>query len=137
VTGGHPDGLPDRFLDRSVGRHQVATALRREGLRVRTLAEVYGVPADEEVLGVEWLQRCGDEGWVVLMKDDRIRYRPAERETLVRAGTRAFCLSSGNLRAAEMAELFVGRLAEVVVACADPGPFLYTISRQGIRAVTL
>ena len=36
--------------------------LRASGLRLRTLAEVYGVPADEAVEDVEWLARAGDEG---------------------------------------------------------------------------
>jgi hypothetical protein len=56
---GHPRGLPDLFLDRSLGRHQVARVLRATGLRLRTLAEVYGIPADEKISDVEWLARGG------------------------------------------------------------------------------
>ncbi len=52
----HPDGLPDLFVDRSLGRIKVPTLLRASGLRVTTLAEHYGVPADEEVRDVEWLE---------------------------------------------------------------------------------
>src|SRR5881275_3087425 len=95
---GHPSGLPDLFLDRSLGRRQVPALLRASGLRLHTLAEVYGVPADEAVTDVEWLAMVGGEGWPVLMKDERIRYRPAEREALIAPGVRAFCLTSGNLR---------------------------------------
>jgi hypothetical protein len=47
MAGGHPDGLPELFLDRSLGRRQVPDLLRAAGLRLRTLAEVYGIPADE------------------------------------------------------------------------------------------
>ncbi len=39
----HPDGLPELFLDRSLGRRQVPDLLRAAGLRLRTLAEVYGM----------------------------------------------------------------------------------------------
>lgn len=35
MPSGHPDGLPDLFLDRSLGRVQVSTLLRTAGLRVR------------------------------------------------------------------------------------------------------
>ena len=35
----HPNGLPDLFLDRSLGRHMVPSALRAAGLRLTTLAE--------------------------------------------------------------------------------------------------
>lgn len=43
----HPDGLPDLFLDRSLGRKKLPELLRAEGLRLVTLAEHYGIPHDE------------------------------------------------------------------------------------------
>ena len=134
---GHPDGLPTLFLDRSLGRRQVPELLGAAGLRLHTLAEVYGIPADETIADVDWLTRAGGEGWVVLMKDERIRYRPAERAALIDHQVRAFCLASGNLRAPEMAELFLGVLDKLAAACAAPGPFLYVVSRGGLRLVDL
>lgn len=133
----HPDGLPLLFIDRSLGRRQVPDLLRAAGLRLHTLAEVYGIPADETIADVDWLARAGREGWVVLMKDERVRYRPAERVALIDHGVRAFCLTSGNLRAAEMAQLYLGVLDKLVAACAAPGPFLYVVSRSGLRRVDL
>jgi hypothetical protein len=137
MTTGHPDGLPTLFLDRSLGRRQVPDLLRAAGLRLRTLAEVYGIPADETIADVDWLTRAGCEGWVVLMKDERIRYRPAERAALVDHRVRAFCLTSGNLRAAEMAEQYIAVLDKLTAACAAEGPFLYVVSRSGLRRVDL
>lgn len=107
MADGHPAGLPALFIDRSLGRHQVPTMLRGAGIHVHTLAEVYEVPADESVTDVEWLHLAGGRGWPVLMKDERIRYRPAEREALITHGVRAFCLTSGNLRAVDMASQFL------------------------------
>lgn len=135
MTGGHPDHLPDLFLDRSLGRRQVPRLLRASGLRLKTLAEVYGVPADEDVADVDWLQRCGEEGWVVLMKDERIRYRTVEHEVLRYHGVRAFCLTSGNLRAEHMAQQYLDVLGEMAAACREPGPFLFVVSRAGLRRV--
>ena len=40
----HLAGLPDLFIDRSLGRKKVPAILRGAGLRLRTLAEVYGIP---------------------------------------------------------------------------------------------
>ena len=40
----HPDGLPELFLDRSLGRIKVPRLLREAGLNLVTLAEHYGVP---------------------------------------------------------------------------------------------
>ena len=45
----HPDGLPDLFLDRSLGRVRVPALLRAAELRLVTLSERYGIPADETV----------------------------------------------------------------------------------------
>lgn len=75
----HPDGLPELFLDRSLGRIKVPRLLRDAGLNPVTLAEHYGIPADESVPDEDWLQLSGERGWAVFMKDTRIRYNPAER----------------------------------------------------------
>ena len=83
MTSGHPEGLPEIFLDRSLGRVQVPTLLRAAGLRVRTLAEEYGVPDDETIADLEWLAHAGRSGWPVLMKDERIRYRAAEKDAVI------------------------------------------------------
>ena len=134
---GHPSGLPELFLDRSLGGKQVPALLRVAGLRLRTLAEVYGQPADEDITDVDWLERAGRTGWAVLMKDDRIRYRPAEHAALVAQGVRAFCLAGGNLRAAAMAEQFLVVIEDMAHVCEQPGPFLYVVSASGMRRVSL
>ncbi len=134
----HPDGLPDLFLDRSLGRIKVPQALRDAGLRLVTLAEHYGVPADEEVADEEWLTLAGSEGWVVFMKDTRIRYNPAERAAVLRHSVRCFCLTSQSLPADEMARRFVDQIETIADACrADPGPFIYAVHAQRIERLRL
>lgn len=125
------------FLDRSLGRRQVPELLRAAGLRLCTLAEVYGIPADENVEDVDWLARAGQEGWAVLMKDERIRYRPAERVAVITHNVRAFCLISGNLRAATMAHQYLTVVHDIAEVCQEPGPFLYAVSSTGLRRVDL
>lgn len=137
MAAGHPEGLPVLFLDRSLGRRQVPAMLREAGLRLHTLAEVYGVPADQDVVDTAWLQLAGERGWPVLMKDERIRYRPAERAALVAHRVQAFCLTGGNLRAAVMAEQYLAVLDDLARACEKPGPFLYAVSARGLRRLDL
>ena len=137
MVTGHPAGLPLLFLDRSLGRRQVPELLRAAGLQLQTLSEVYGIPADEGVSDVAWLELAGSQGWPVLMKDERIRYRAAERDALVAHGVRAFCLTSGNLRAGEMAAQFLAAMDQIAVACRQPGPFLYAVSARGLRRLDL
>ena len=137
MRAGHPEGLPDLFLDHSLGRRQVPALLREAGLRLHTLAEVYGVPADQDVVDTVWLQLAGQRRWPVLMKDERIRYRPAERAALVAHQVQAFCLTGGNLRAAVMAQQYLAVLDDLARACQAPGPFLYAVSARGLRRLDL
>lgn len=69
------DHHPHFFVDRSLGRIKVPQILREAGWSLTTLAEHYGIPADESIDDIEWLQLAGERGWAVLMKDDRIRRR--------------------------------------------------------------
>lgn len=133
----HPDGLPELFLDRSLGRIQVPRLLRATGLRLVTLAEHYGIPADENVADITWLRDAGRADWVVLMKDSRIRRNPAERTALIENNVRAFCLTRKDLSAAEMAERFLDRLPAMTAACAEPGPFLYAVHAGRLERLRL
>ncbi len=133
----HPDALPDLFLDRSLGRIKVPALLRAAGLRLTTLAEHYGTPADEAVTDEEWLGLAGARGWVVFMKDTRVRYNPAEREAVKASRVRCFCLSNQNLSAADMANRFVHNLDAIVAACAAAGPMIFAVHRNRIERLLI
>jgi hypothetical protein len=92
VADDRPGAQPELFLDRSLGRHQVPAMLRAAGLSLRTLAEVYGIPADENIADVTWLERAGQERWIVLTKDQRVRYRDAELSPLVSLDRASHCV---------------------------------------------
>ncbi len=117
---------PEFFLDRSLGGHDVAEALRQAGWIIRTHGEVYG-DRDQSVEDIEWLERCGREDWAALTMDRRIRYRPAEIAAVRRHRVKAFALTSGNLTATEQAERFLRNGRRIEIACAQPGPFLYAV----------
>lgn len=77
------------------------------------MADVYGESVGQGLADTTWLADAGHNGWVVLMKDDKIRFRPAELEALTLAGVRAFCLTNANLRGQEMARRFVTQLETI------------------------
>jgi hypothetical protein len=133
----HPEGLPNLFIDRSLGRIRVPTILRAEGLRLVTLAERYGIPADESVTDVQWLTDAGRNGEIVFMKDERIRYNEAEKAAVKRFSVKCFCLSRGGLKAPEMAGYFLGNLRAIVRACEVEGPLIAIVYRDSIRRVVL
>jgi hypothetical protein len=133
----HPAGLPDLFIDRSLGRIQVPRLLRAAGLRLTTLAERYGVPDDETVSDVTWLTESGQRGEVVFMKDARVRYNPAEKHALQEHRVRAFCLARQSLSATVMAQEFLDHLDAITKACQGPGQGLFIVTSAGLRRVDL
>lgn len=80
----------------------------------------------------EWLTAVGRQGWVVLTKDIRIRYRNLERAALMRAGVGAFVLTTGDLKGDEMAKIFVKALPAISKFLAKHRkPFIAKVIRGG------
>ena len=114
------------FVDRCLGRKRFPTPLREAGLNVEIHDDHFPPDAEDEV----WLSEVGKRGWVVITKDERIRYRTIEREALMRAGVRAFILTGQNLQAADLAAIFLRALRRVSQALnKQPGPFIARITR--------
>jgi hypothetical protein len=126
---------PEFFIDRSLGRRHLAEALRALGLTVHTMALVYGERPAQEIADERWLRDVGAKGWIVLMKDDAIRRRPAELAALVDAGVRAFCLTNAQLRAAEQTERFVSNRHRIIQQARKPGPYIFGVYEDGIRRI--
>jgi len=101
------------------------------------LAEHYGIPADENVMDEEWLELAGRNGWVVFLKDARIRSRAVERNTVERFEVRCFCITRQDLTAAQMADRYLHHLEAITEACAGPGPFIYAVHETRIERVSL
>jgi hypothetical protein len=79
-----------------------------------------------------WLARAGVEGWVVLTKDSKIRYRSNETEVIFAAKVRAFVLVSSNLPGSEMATIFVEAFPSIKRLCARQiAPLIAHVHRSG------
>lgn len=125
-------GEPEFFVDRSLGKSIVA-GLRAAGLRVRSMADVYGEEAAQLLADEIWLRDAGEMDWVVLTKDDAIRRRPAERDALTEAEVRVFCLTNRNMRAVAQTERFVANRHRIVRQARKPGPYIYGVYEAGLR----
>lgn len=123
-----PSRLPETntfFLDRSLGKHVVAVALRSAGARVEVHDDHFSPDATDE----HWLAEVGRRKWIVLTKDKRLRYHPREKTALLRHGVRAFILTAHDLRGKEMAAAFTNALPRIE-------KFLKTQTRACIVAVS-
>lgn len=128
---------PHFFVDRSLGRIKVPSRLREAGWSLTTLAEHYGIPSDEAVADVEWLTLAGSRGWAVLMKDDRIRRRPAEVAALRDAHVNAFCIANANLNSDEQVQLLLRHQRAIFRFAGEEGPALFSLSKSGMRQIIL
>lgn len=125
---------PEFFIDRSLGRHIVPAALREAGAIVHAMADVYDEKIGQGLADEQWLHDAGERGWVVLKKDAKIRYRPAELQMVNDHRLRAFCLTNANLRGSEMAERFVEHLSGITrIAEQNPGPYIYGVYSKAVR----
>jgi hypothetical protein len=72
---------PEYLADRSLGRLELVKTLRSAGLIVHTLADFYGEEVAQQTQDTEWTKLAAARGWIVFCKDQRIRRRPAERDS--------------------------------------------------------
>lgn len=101
-------------------------ALREAGAVVHVMADLHGERIGQALADEEWLRDAGEHGWVVLLKDAKIRYRPAEPQVVIDHGRRAFCLTNANLRGVEMARRFVAHLPRIArIAQQKRGPYIH------------
>jgi hypothetical protein len=127
-----PEQPPKFFLDRSLGRKAVPEALRADDWDVITLAENYGMPADEQVADTDWIEEAAKRGWPSLMKDKRIRHRQAEITAVTEHRARCFVITRGDLPSLDMAQRFITNKAAIFVAAAKPGPYIYSVQMDRI-----
>ena len=99
------------------------------------MAEVYGERVGQGLADEDWLGDVGEYGWVVLLKDTKIRYRPAELGAITTHGIRAFCLTNANLRAADQAGRLVDNLPQITRLAEQSGPYIYSVYADRVRRI--
>ena len=121
------------FIDRSLGIEPIRTELIKAGLVVEIHDDHFARDEEDRV----WLRTVGERGWVVLTKDQRLRYRPLEIAALIASKARVFVLTAGNLRGIEIAAVFLTALPRICkVLHSRPGPFVARVSQSGHVTIT-
>lgn len=94
----------------------MAGILRTAGLNVEIHDDHFAQDAKDE----EWLMIAGNKQWIVVTRDERIRYRAAAKQVIRRSKVRMFVLVvHGNLRIEMLAEIFVKALPKIRVIAAQ------------------
>jgi hypothetical protein len=123
---------PEFFVDRSLGK-SIVEGLRSADLTVHSMADVYGEKQAQRLADETWLRDAGRNDWIVLTKDDAIRRRPAERDALIDASVRVFCLTTAQLRGSEQTKRFSENRHRILRQARRPGPYIYGVYRDELR----
>lgn len=127
-SGSKPPEPLTLFLDESLDNDSVASALRDAGATIVRHTERFSRGVADEI----WLTEAGKNGWIVLTRDKRIRYRQIERLALQESKVRAFVFTGGNVTAKDTGAILADALRRIdYISRANPGPFIYHIGRSG------
>ncbi|WP_395154357.1 hypothetical protein [Ilumatobacter sp.] len=119
------------FLDRGLGRYNVAKMLRSHGHVVHVMADVYPDGADQTMDDPDWMLDVDNRGWVALTKDASIVR--AHRNDLESSSLRMFSLDSSKLTGEQMAARFELHLNRIIQRCSKPGPFFDVLHARSIE----
>ncbi|HXD18889.1 MAG TPA: hypothetical protein VN654_17875 [Vicinamibacterales bacterium] len=100
-------------MDRSLGRKKVPEALRTAGVEIRVHDELFPQGMEDVV----WLREAGVNGWIVITRDDRIRYNQLEKQAVIAARLRFFSITSSSLTGDEAAALILSALERMSRLC--------------------
>ena len=95
------------FTDRDLGK-RFPEILEADGLTVERHQDHFAPATADEV----WLEAVGKRGWVALTHDRRIRYKPNERDAVMRHGV-GLLVIVGAAPFADLARAFVATLPRV------------------------
>ncbi|BDD80289.1 hypothetical protein TPB0596_00520 [Tsukamurella pulmonis] len=119
--------LLDRCVPEGVGK-----ALIHFDMDYVTLADVYGVDEAQTITDVEWIHKCGDEGWIALTQNFRIPRVLHEADAIRESGARILCYHRANLTK-EAKALVLGRHLQAVRRVYDhTGPAFWRISPRNV-----
>lgn len=88
----------------------------------------------EDTLDKDWLPVAGEQEWVVIARDKRLRSLRGERRAFMEAGVRLFVLTSGgNFTIAQTLELIEKNWKAVLAyASSHTGPYYCSITSAGV-----
>ena len=129
-----PSG-PTFYIDESIFSLKLIEGLQRAGVDLKIAGTDIPSGASDET----WLQACGENGWLALTRDQRIRYRKLEKEALKEFGVGAFTFTGGQATGATLSLSVLTALPGMMAAAkSTPKPFLFVFGVAGhLRKIEL
>jgi predicted nuclease of predicted toxin-antitoxin system len=116
------------FIDRDTWSHALDAALSSAAIPFERHRDHFANDTED----VQWIAEVGRRGWVAVTRDQRIRHRPNELAAVRAAGLHLFALTSGNLSAAETAQVLLRAWPAIqrAVRSTEP-PAIWSVTRGG------
>lgn len=88
----------------------------------------------------EWLETIGEHGLVVITRDQRIRYRPVEKQAWIDHAVRGFVLTGRKSQSTAQSQAILNshwRRIERLIDERPEGPWMYAVTESGLREIEL
>lgn len=87
---------------------------------------------DQRTPDLEWINFCGEKGWVVVSSDLRIKKNPLEKQAILSAKVAAFFFTSASISSSKQIEAFSSGLTRIAaLVLFQKRPFIARISPDG------
>ena len=117
------------FVDNNLSE-QLARGMKAFGEDVVHLREFFAPDTEDPV----WLERIGSEGWFLITRDDRVRFRPAELTALKENQVGAFFLGGKNLNRCQLIQQVVRNWPRIKdFARRTRRPFAFRVPPRGTK----
>lgn len=129
------EAAPTFYVDESIYSNALVAQLTAAGIAFDRVGITVPFGSPDAV----WLSHCGRHSYVALTRDQRIRYRPLEKQALIDHGVGCFTFTQGQATAMQCAERIVALAPKMAaIAAKESRPFLYTFGLYaGLARVTL
>jgi len=130
-----PEPTPLFYVDESIYSKALVAALTAAGIGFDRVGDTVPFGSPDAV----WLSHCGKHSYVALTRDQRIRYRPLEKQALIDHGVACFTFTQGQATAMQCAARIIALAPKMVaIAASQSRPLLYTFGlTTGLMKVTL
>ena len=116
------------FIDRCAWSGALARSLREASITFVAHHERFEPDTPDEI----WLAAAADQGWLVVTRDQRIRYRANELAAMQRARLHVFVFTQGGLTGVETGSILVRCHAAMLrLAAETTPPAFFSLTRSG------
>lgn len=117
------------FIDNNLSQ-QLARGMKEFGEDVTHLQDHFPPDTDDPI----WLERVGAEGWTLITRDDRVRFRPAEIQALREHRVGAFFLGGKSRSRCDLIQQLVRNWPRMKdLAARTRRPFAFRVPPSGVK----